>query len=466
MPYEVFNLFSRCAETHGAHSTLEDAYACFNQLTERYGGDIPVHPISQRHVFWIVAVDRKGNQRNFSAQERQRAETLRLDPRSVEADIPSITTFSHAARMYCEASRLMPVTGINLKGLFDHRSRDRHFWITDAGKGQALAYAQQAVFTLELSLKAYLEVLGKLASSNARDIRKWQTHDLIDLFNLLDEEEKKQLESWWNQSDAKRIHFEGSFREFLSGSNKLYKKWRYITDLTSTDLCIDMPRLLSVSEFLLSASDQVFRDKSPIKINVTTTTHPSAEDDEGKPMSQPVPTLVEGRVRAVRIPDGFDPHGVVEVVVDSDQHQGEVVAQFYRRNVKDYYGLDGKWVSLIGGVRADEPHLLLRPSHRDEPTREPAYTSEYRTLRGVIYDIKIVHPAYGQSEKVHLALWDETFFTQVECFFTTEEERDQLKVVNLGERATISGHVTLLNGKPMLLVAPTRIEKLIEDPDR
>ena len=65
-----------------------------------------------------------------------------------------------------------------------------------------------------------------------------------------------------------------------------------------------------------------------------------------------------------------------------------------------------------------------------------------------------------------LALWDETFFTQVECFFATEGERDQLKDVNLGDKVTISGCVTLLNGKPMLLVAPARIEKLTEDPDK
>ena len=361
MPFEVFNLFSRCCETHGAHSTLEDASACFDRLTQRYGGDIPVHPISQKYVSWIVAADRKGNQRNFSTLERERAKTLHLDPKSVETDIPRITTFSHVAKMYYEASKLIPVSGINLRAMFDHQGKDRHFWTTDAGKGQALAYAQQAAFTLELSLKAYLEVLGKLASQNARDIRQWQIHELIDLFNLLTKDEKNQLENWWNQSDAKRIYFKGSFREFLSESNKLYKKWRYITDLTSPDLSIDIPMLLSASDFLLSASDRMFRDKSPIKVNITTTTHPSAEDDDGKPMSRSVPTLVEGRVRALRIPDGFDPYGVVEVVVDSDQHQHDVVAQFYKRNVKDYYGLEGERVSLIGEMRGRRATLAATP---------------------------------------------------------------------------------------------------------
>ena len=70
MPYEVFNIFFRCSETHKAHFKLEDAVACFAQLTQDYGGDIPVHPISQKYVYEIAAVDRKGNQRNFSNPER------------------------------------------------------------------------------------------------------------------------------------------------------------------------------------------------------------------------------------------------------------------------------------------------------------------------------------------------------------------------------------------------------------
>ena len=65
MPYEVFSLFSRCSETHGAHSGLDDAAACFAKLTQRYGGEIPVHPISQKHVHEIAAIDRKGDQRQL-----------------------------------------------------------------------------------------------------------------------------------------------------------------------------------------------------------------------------------------------------------------------------------------------------------------------------------------------------------------------------------------------------------------
>lgn len=464
MPYEVFNIFSRCSEVHGAHSSLEEAIACFAELTQRYGGDIPVHPISQKYVHWITAVDRKGNQRNFSAPEREEVAALQLDPKSVVTDIPGITTFSHVAKMYYEASRQIPVSSINLKGMFDDQVKDRHFWTSDAGKGQALAYAQQAAFTLELSLKAYLEVLGKLASPSKGDVQKWQKHELVDLFNLLTDDEKKQLEAWWDHSDAKRSHFKGRFREFLSASNKLYMKWRYITDLTSPDLSIDIPMLLSASDFLLSASDRVFRKSSPIKVNITTRTYPNTDDGDGKPIQRSLPTLVEGRVLAVRIPDGYDPYGIVEVVIDSDHHEQSVIAQFYKRSVKDYYGLDGERVTLVGEIREDLPHLLMYPSHLDEPKRKLEYAFERRTLRGSVYDMRIVHPAYGLSEKVDLALWDETFFTQVECFFTTDEERDQLMDVNLGDKILISGSVTLLNGQPILLVGPDRIEKLRRDP--
>ena len=194
MPFEVFNTFSRCSETHGAHSSLEDAAFCFAQLTQRYGGDIPVNPISQKYVFEIAAIDKNGNQRDFLRPETEKAAKLNLDPKSLATEVPGIITFSHLARIYYEASRLIPVTGINLKGMFDHHGEDRHFWNTDAGKGQALAFAQQAAFTLELSLKAYLEVLGKLASTDLADIRKWRKHELTDLFKLLTDAEKRQLE--------------------------------------------------------------------------------------------------------------------------------------------------------------------------------------------------------------------------------------------------------------------------------
>ena len=100
MPYEVFGRFSRCSETHGAHATLDDAAACFAQLTQRYGGDIPVHPISQKYVYEIAAIDKNGNEGDFLWPETEKAVTLNLDPKSLATEVPGITTFSHLAKMY------------------------------------------------------------------------------------------------------------------------------------------------------------------------------------------------------------------------------------------------------------------------------------------------------------------------------------------------------------------------------
>lgn len=465
MPYEVIDLFYRCSEIHGPHSTLEDAAGCFAQLTQRYSGDIPVHPVTQKYIHRIVAVDKNGEQIDFQKSELEKASALCLDPRSFAAKVPGITTFWELARMHCEAARLIPVTDIKLKGIFDYQAKGRHFWTSEAGKGQALAFAQQAAFTLELSLKAYLEVLGKLASLDTADVRKWKTHKLVDLFNLLTDEEKNQLEAWWNHSDTKRSHFQGSFQKFVSKNNRLYMQWRYFSDPKSADLSIDIPMLLSAADFLLSASSRVFKKSSPIKIRVTATMDPSSEIDDAVPASRLVETLVEGRVRAVNIPDGFDPLSIVELVIDSDRHCDDVVAQFYKRNVEDYHGLEGKRVALGGHIREDRPHLLQHPRHVGEAEREDGYVSERRTLKGSIHDIRIVHDTRGGRGKLDLSLWDETYFTQVECFFVTDEERDQLNGFNLGEEILLSGWVTSLNGKPVVLVQPTHIAKVVEEHD-
>ncbi len=472
MPYEIVGLFSRCSETHGAHSSLEDAAARFAQLTQCYGDDIPIHPVSQKYVHWIVAIDKNGNQRNFLEPESVKADKLCLDPKSFATNVPGITTFLHLARMYYEASRMTPVSVINLKGMFDYQAKDRHFWTSDAGKGQALAFAQQAAFTLELSLKAYLEVLGKLASPDIADVRKrkqhelkWKKHELADLFKLLTDEEKEQLEEWWNHSDTKRTHCHGGFKEFLSENNSIYMKWRYITDLKSPDLSIDIPMLLSASDFLLSASSRVFKKSSPIKVNVTTTMDLGSDVDDGSPAPRNARTLVEGHVIAVNIPDGFDPFSIVEVVIDSDRYKDHVIAQFYKRSVEAYYGLEGRRVALAGNIREDRPNLLSDPSHLDDFKREGGYAFERRTLKGSIHDIRVVHPAHGGPGKLDLSLWDETYLTQVECFFVTERERGQLREFNLGDNILISGCVTLLNGQPVVLVQPTDIEKVVDECD-
>ena len=462
MPYEVISLFFRCSDTHGGHSKLEEAATCFSQLTKRYAGNIPIHPISRKFVYTIAAINRKGDQRNFSKSEKEEAEELRLDPKSLQTEIQGITTFYHMAKVYCAALKLIPVESISLESLADNRNKGRHFWSTDAGIGQALAYAQQAAFTLELSLKAYLEALGKLATPYDGAPQGWKTHDLKALFKLLTVDEKRQLEERWNQSEARRIHWRWPFREFLAHNNDLYTKWRYITERKSADLSMDIQFLLRASEFLLSASEHQLRKQSPFKMESTVTIHTDQEDSNGEQLPPSVTTVVEGRVRTVRIPDDFNPFSIVELVIDSEEHEHDIIAQFYKRYVSSYYGLEGKKVTLVGKIGEDQPHLLREPTLWGEPEREHKYTCERRTLRGRIYDMRKVHNRLGGNSKIDLVLHDDIFFTQVECIFATEEERDQLTGVKLGDKILIRGYVTLLKGQPMMLVGPDHIEQVAE----
>ena len=164
----------------------------------------------------------------------------------------------------------------------------------------------------------------------------------------------------------------------------------------------------------------------------------------------------------MRIPDGFDPFSRVELVIESEQYEHNIVAQFYKRNVRDYYDLEGKKVTLGGEIREDQPHLLRNPTHLDEPQRESKYTYEPLTLRGRIYDLRRIHDGLGGPGKIDLVLHDDTFFSQVECIFATDEERDKLTAVKLGDTILIGGYVTLLNGQPMTLVGPDHIEQVTE----
>ena len=283
---------------------------------------------------------------------------------------------------------------------------------------------------------------------------------LFPLFELLTNDEQRRLEEWWKQSDANRNHFHGTLREFLASNNKIYMKWRYITDLKSTDLSIDIPMLLRASEFFLSASDISFRERSPFKVEITERTSRDSVDDNGEPTPCVTSAFVQGRVRSVKIPEGFDPHSMVEVGIDSDHHQHEVTALFFKRNVTSYHGLEGQRVSLTGYVIENEPHLLKNPQHIDPFPDEPNYTFEHMLLRGTVYDLKACHPAFGGPPKINLILSDKTFFADVQCFFFAEEERGQLTDIKLGDELLIGGHVTLLNGEPMILVRPDLVERV------
>ena len=182
--------------------------------------------------------------------------------------------------------------------------------------------------------------------------------------------------------------------------------------------------------------------------------------------------MVEGLVRSVEIPDGFDPLIQVEVVVEAELYLNgrsvldnvwEVKARFQKSSVESYYGLEGKRVSLVGLSTDAEPHILDHAHHRDVLKRDPSYTFERRTLRGTVYNLTPSVDEQGRTPKVSLVLSDSTFHAKVDCQFLTDEEREIVANVQLGDEVTIHGQVVMNNGRPIALVGPTKVELLTSD---
>ena len=99
--------------------------------------------------------------------------------------------------------------------------------------GQAFVFAQQIVFTVELALKALLEANGKLLTVPPNT---WQTHDLVELFNLLDTEEQRTLEQRWKSLPSSHNQSHKNLFDLLSATKNHYMDWRYIPTLTSTGI--------------------------------------------------------------------------------------------------------------------------------------------------------------------------------------------------------------------------------------
>ena len=175
MPFEVFSPLMRCADIHGAHVCLSDAALCYNQIGTVKGGNIPTWTSSGKYIHVVAKLDRNGDFLDFTPRDESQAKSLGLPPEALLTQRPGITTFSEYANVYFEASRMIPISSFNLQGMFDYEARDKHYWGTKAGMGQALSCAQQVAFTLELSLKALLEQTGKLITVCKK---AWQTHDL------------------------------------------------------------------------------------------------------------------------------------------------------------------------------------------------------------------------------------------------------------------------------------------------
>ena len=414
-----------------------------------------MHPLTGKHIHAIAAVDNEGNQRGFGKGEKRRADRLGLDPRSVLTHRPAVTTIYNLARMYYEAARQIPMLTVNLEGLFEYERGERHFWSTDAGKAQCLAYVLQAAFTLELCLKSILEVVGRLSEDPDGGRPDWQTHRPTELLALLNDDERQRVERRWMSLPVGERHSHGSYQEFLESIDDLYMGLRYLQrDLRSVNPQVEMLGLLSAARVALDVAETLLRERSPFKINVTTRVH----SDPERPATRP--GLVEGVVRSVSIPGGFDPHSQVQVEIESRDGSGNVTALFRKADAENYYGIDGFEV-CVAGYTSDEEPSVLRGSHHvgcgGRPPAEPSYSHERRVLSGIVYDLAAYETAPSQRA-VRLILDDATYFSRVECLFTTDEEREQLADVHLGDQIRVRGIVSLRNGKPMVLLGPEIVD--------
>ena len=452
MPYEVFSPFSSCADYHGHHWSLQEAAACLAQIALQIDRDMPVHPITGKHIHAIAAVDTDGTQRNFGQREKQTARRLNLDPRSLLTDKPAVTTISHLARIYFEATSRVPMLTVEPEKLFDYSDdRRNHFWTTDAGKGQSLAYILQAAFTLELSLKAILEVGGKLAHPNDDGRPDWKNHKPAAIFKLLDESEQKKLEEQWQSLASEARNFYGTYLEFLKSVDDIYTGMRYLQKASQiTNTRVEVLTLLSASRIALDLAFVSFRQRSPIKPKVTVTTY----RDTAQPAMRP--ELVQGIVRTVRIPEGFDPHSQVEVLIERNDGGVEVTALFRKADVENYWGIEGDQIAIVGYSSDVEPFILHHSQHRDrrgESGSASCYTNEARVLQGSVYDLQTYEIQPGQHG-VRLVLDDCTYWTKVQCMFSTQCEREQLSNIQLGDEILVNGLVSLRDGRPLILIDP------------
>ena len=400
-------------------------------------------------------MDKNGTQRDFGKRETQLACQLGLDPRSLLTHKPTVTTINNLASMYYKASMLIPMLTVNLEGLFDYEDRNRHFWSTDAGKGLCLAYILQAAFTLELSLKAILEIGGRLIEVPSGGRPDWQTHSPVCLFELLDNDERQKLEQQWKSLPPGKRLFNGTYLEFLKSADDLYIGLRYLQrDLKGTNPQVEILSLLSASHVALDLAESLLRERSPVEVNVKTHAH----TDPKQPVIRSA--QVEGLVRSVTIPEGFDPHGRVEVVIEPDHGDGDVTTLFRKADVENYYGIEGDRVRIVGFASDAEPSVLHRSYHVDHSRRSranPCYTHEHRVLSGSIYNLETYEIATDQRV-IRLVLDDATFFSKVECIFSTNQEQEQLANVTLGQEILIRGQVSLRDGRPIVLLEPEIID--------
>ena len=165
---------------------------------------------------------------------------------------------------------------------------------------------------------------------------------------------------------------------------------------------------------------------------------------------------MEGVVRGLSKPDGFDPHSPVDAVVDTDDGQEITVNLFRKMEVERYHGIEGARIAFEAYAHEDEPsvieyaRLLYRSEHT---TSKPIYSQAQGIVSGVVYNLEGCDLVPGQRA-VRLTLDDTTYFSKVECLFSTKEELEQLTDVQLGQHVLVRGQVSLRNGRPMIVLGP------------
>ena len=246
MPFEVVDLFYRCSEIHGPHRTLPEAADCLAEIVAIREGNMAVHPVTGKYIHAIAALDRHGNQRDFQKSEIAVASNMGLDPRTLLTQKPAIANFKTLARIYCAALSSIPMLTVDLDRLFDPDDQGHHYWASEAGRGQCLAYILQAAFTLELSIKALLESCGNFAGPQGDGRPGWQTHSPVELFKLLEPDVQQRVEQWWKSLATDERRFGGSYQEYLESVDDLYVGLRYLQrDLKGVNPQVEIAGLLS-----------------------------------------------------------------------------------------------------------------------------------------------------------------------------------------------------------------------------
>ena len=281
----------------------------------------------------------------------------------------------------------------------------------------------------------------------------------MELFKLLEEKEQQRLELWWKQQSLDERHFDGAYIKFLKSVDDLYMGVRYLRrDLRGVNPQVEIASLLSASRVALNVADQVLRDRFPIKSN--TTVHQSIDPDRPKIREE----FMEGVVRSLLIPEGFDPHSPVEAVIDTDDGQEVTVNLFRKMEVERYYGIEGARVVFEIYVYESEPSVIqyARFLDRSEHTPvKPFYAQEHRVLSGSVYNLEGCDFVPGQRA-VRLTLDDATYFSKVECIFSAKEEVEQLANVQLGQHARVRGQVSLRNGRPIIVLGPEILHEVTD----